>query len=70
MRIIAFFIVALALPMSFASAAEATRPLPGYNYPDQCKNIPGVQGIYMLVGTGPYRHKGNPAKKVCVRIYK
>ena len=55
MRFIAAFIVAVTLPLSFAVPAEATRPIPGFDYKDECKNIKGEQPIYMLVGTGPYR---------------
>lgn len=55
MKILAAVIVAVMLPFSFAGTADATRPVPGYHYKDECKNIPGKQPSYMLVGTGPYR---------------
>lgn len=55
MRFVAAFVVALALPLSFAGAAEATRPIVGYSYTDLCKNIPGKQPVYMTIGSGPYR---------------
>ena len=60
MRYLAALIVALVLPVSFAGSAEATRPIPGYHYTDQCKNIKGKQPIYMLVDGGPYRHTNKP----------
>lgn len=57
MRILATVLVSLLLPLSFASTAEATRPVPGYPYKDECNNFAGVQPAYMLVGTGPYRER-------------
>ena len=62
----AALLTALALPLSFAGSAEATRPVPGFHYKDECKNIPGKQPAYMLVGTGPYRlDLSTPRKHDC-----
>lgn len=71
MRILAALIVSLLLPLSFASPAEATRPIVGYDYPDVCKNIKGHQPIYMVVGaTARYEFKqkrnGRYFKHKCV----
>lgn len=66
MRILAALIVGLILPVSFAGTAEATRPIAGYPYTDQCRNISGKQPIYMLYGPGPYRFVDRDAK-VCRR---
>lgn len=41
--------------MAFADTADATRPIPGFHYTDQCRNIKGLQPSYQMVGTGPYR---------------
>ena len=66
MRILVAIIVGLILPVSFAGTAEATRPIVGFPYTDQCKNIPGKQPIYMMVGTGPYRFVDRDAR-ICRR---
>lgn len=42
-KFIAAFIVAVLVPFTFAAPAEAFRPVPGYKYPDLCKNIKGEQ---------------------------
>jgi hypothetical protein len=55
LKYLATALVAVVLPFSFAGNAEATRPVPGFHYKDECKNIPGKQPAYELVGTGPYR---------------
>ncbi len=55
MKILATALATFMLAFSFVGTAEATRPIPGYPYKDECKNIKGKQPIYMLVGTGPYR---------------
>ena len=69
MRYLAALIVGLILPVSFAGTAEATRPIVGYPYTDQCRNIPGKQPIYMLYGTGPYRFVDRE-HKICTTRYR
>jgi hypothetical protein len=62
------FIVALGLTFGTVSApAEATRSVPGFHYKDECKNIPGKQPAYLLVGTGPYRRVPGTHRKCYVR---
>lgn len=49
--------------------AEATRPVPGFKYKDECKNIKGKQPIYLLVGTGPYRFNLDTKRpNDCIRV--
>jgi hypothetical protein len=55
MKFIATALATFMLAFSFAGTADATRPVPGFKYKDECKNIPGKQPAYELVGTGPYR---------------
>lgn len=62
MRFIASIIVAIVIPFTFATPAEATRPVPGYPYTDQCVNFKGLQPAWQLVGTGPYRYLDKQAK--------
>ena len=56
MRFIASLIAGLLLvvPVVTAESASASRPIVGYHYKDECKNIKGVQPIYTLFGTGRY----------------
>lgn len=58
------------------TSADATRPVPGYDYPDLCKNIgryamPGVQGAYLfpmhLRFVRPYAEPNRFGRKACVR---
>ncbi len=62
MKTLAALALAVLLPLSFASDADATRPIPGHKYKDECKNIPGKQPIYELYGTGPYRFDTSTAR--------
>lgn len=65
MRYLAALIVAVMLPLSFGTPAEATRPIPGYSFKDQCKNIKGVQPAYMLIPpSNLYRIKPG----ICARL--
>lgn len=71
MKMIATALVAVFLPLSFAGPAEATRPVPGFDYPDVCKNIKGKQTILEVVGaTARYEFKakrnGGYFKRRCV----
>ena len=51
--VIMFATVAL---VGACSSAEASRPMPGYRYPDVCKNIKGYQPIFAVKGaTARYR---------------
>lgn len=63
-------VVATLLSLAFAPAAQATRPIVGFDYPDVCYNIRGQQPIYEVLGRGPYdfnlaTHK---RKHDCVRV--
>ena len=66
MRYIAAVVVAVLLPLSFAGSAEATRPIAGYPYKDQCKNIKGVQPIYMLIPPSKFVKTNKPG--ICRRV--
>lgn len=53
-RIFAVLATVLAVT-SVPTTANATRPIPGYVYHDQCNNYPGMQPEYVMVGSGRYR---------------
>lgn len=55
MKILASMLAAVLIPLTFASPADATRPIVGFKFKDECNNIKGKQPFYMIVGTGPYR---------------
>lgn len=72
MKFIASLIVAVLLPLSFSTPAEATRPVHGFKYRDVCKNIKGKQTILDVKGaTARYEFKmkknGKYFKRKCVR---
>lgn len=68
MRRIAAVIVGLVLPLSFASSAEATRPIVGFKYHDVCKNIKQKQTI-LDVHAGYYEFNVDTTRRNdCVRM--
>jgi hypothetical protein len=70
LRIVAAVVTVLALA-SVPTPASATRPVPGVQYTDQCNNFPGVQPVYMMVGSGPYREDvSTQDPDDCIRISK
>ena len=61
MKFLATALVSFALMFSFAPSAEATRPIVGFHYTDQCNNFAGKQTVLDMVGTGRYREKNRTA---------
>lgn len=55
-RVTLVFVLSLLVCVAvlLATPSFATRPVPGFHYKDQCRNIAGVQPIYTLTGTGRY----------------
>lgn len=54
-QLVAFTVVAVLAVLVLAWRADATRPVPGYDYPDVCKNrgrfgMPGVQTVLEVAG--------------------
>jgi hypothetical protein len=70
MKILATLISTAAFVLCGVSAAEANRPVPGYNYKDVCKNVPGTQTILDTVGiTARYRfNTDTPRPNDCVAV--
>lgn len=43
MKFFVAFVVAVFVPLTLATPAQAFRPVPGVKYHDLCKNVPGEQ---------------------------
>lgn len=54
MRFIVAIVIGALSSVAFATAAEATRPISGFNYTDMCKNIKGVQPVHQTIN-GPFK---------------
>lgn len=71
-------ILAIAAVLLTAAPAAATRPVPGYDYPDVCKNrgayaMPGEQTILDVLGwqldyVDPDQEPNKVGRRDCVRI--